>query len=85
MLKVTVEICPFGDEAKAYILGVIILGNTLVVEDGKHKYHIAAYSQNGRKIEHQHILHKRSDGWLKLVLKALRSVKTLMSQFDKPM
>lgn len=84
MLRVIVEIVPFGEEAEAYTVGVINLGNTLDLVGEEHRYQLVAKSSEGYTLSNGSILHKRTDGWVVLVIKALQSIKILMPHFDKP-
>lgn len=70
MLRVTVEVVPLGDEDQKKVLGVIRIGNDAT---GTHEYgnYVVRHGVGKWRVEG----HRRSDGWLSLVARALRALE----------
>ncbi len=89
MLRVTVEIVPYGHEENKTVLGTVYISNTLEVEAGQHKYK-AYLDKDPRKVEAAPdvvLLHDRTKGWAPLVSRAIEPLKpqhvTTFMPFDQ--
>lgn len=73
MLRVTVEIVPYGDEMCAEIIGKMIIGNTCMhPKRPEYGSYIVKIKDNDEFKQMELLSHKRSDGFWKLLLKILK-------------
>jgi len=76
MLRVTIEIVPFGIEERAEVLGTIKIGNINTTEDNRADYKYAVWDKDTKELISGKIKgHQREKGFWCLVHRVLGKIK----------
>lgn len=73
-LRVTLEIVPFGDEEKKYVIETINISNIGSHDGSIYAYSVEHNTYKQRTTDTPRVLHKRSDGAIALAVRALQRV-----------